>query len=78
MLSYQAYEQKTGWKADMLLLLGDNGYWFGEDVSYATYIFKQYKADLRTQPMYSVPGNHELSSSLSATGKPSCFQSWNI
>jgi len=53
--------------ADLLLLLGDNGYTTGTDAQYQTAVFDTHQAMLRTTPVWSVVGNHEAFSSNSTT-----------
>jgi hypothetical protein len=52
---------------DLFLLLGDNAYVQGTDAQYQAAVFGEHAALLRTTPVYSVVGNHEVLSSNSIT-----------
>ncbi|MBX3027119.1 metallophosphoesterase family protein [bacterium] len=55
---------------DLFLLLGDNAYLFATDAQYQAAVFDEHAAMLRTTPVWSVFGNHEILSSnpLTQTG----------
>jgi hypothetical protein len=59
--------------ADLFLLLGDNAYNNGTDLQYQAAVFEEHAAMLRTTPVLSVVGNHEVmptgvSNSVTQTG----------
>src|SRR6185369_13445245 len=51
--------------ADLLMLLGDNAYLQGTDAQYQAAVFDEHAATLRTTPVWSTVGNHEVLSSNS-------------
>lgn len=59
-----------GSATDLFLLLGDNAYLFATDAQYQAAVFDEHAATLRTTPVWSVFGNHEILSSnpLTQTG----------
>src|SRR5262245_35176557 len=52
--------------ADLFLLLGDNAYLTGTDAQFQAAVFDEHAVMLRTTPLWSVVGNHEVISSNSA------------
>ena len=66
--AFAAYNGGSG--ADLFLLLGDNAYLTGTDAQYQAAVFNEHAAMLRTTPVWSVFGNHEIASSnpLTQTG----------
>ncbi len=44
---------------DMLLMLGDNTYWYGKDDEYTKGLFKPYALQLSAAPVFPVLGNHD-------------------
>ncbi len=44
---------------DMILMLGDNTYWYGKDKEYTKGLFKPYARQLSAAPVFPVLGNHD-------------------
>ncbi len=44
---------------DMILMLGDNTYWYGKDEEYTKGLFTPYAMQLSAAPVFSVLGNHD-------------------
>ena len=44
---------------DMMLMLGDNTYWYGKDEEYTKGLFKPYAMQLSAMPVFPVLGNHD-------------------
>jgi hypothetical protein len=63
--AYPAYTATS--HADLFLLLGDNAYPSGTDAQYQAALFDPHAAMLRTTPVWSVVGNHEVFTSNSVT-----------
>ena len=67
-LAYQNYTDST--YTNLWLMLGDNAYSEGTDSEYQEKVFDSYQEILRTTPLWSTIGNHDLQSDTDPTSIP--------
>jgi hypothetical protein len=64
--------------ADVWLMLGDNAYSSGTDHEYTRAVFQMYPRILRSTVLWPSPGNHDMSSSESATQSGPYFETFTL